>query len=172
MASLAIFNLLPTAIFDGGRMVKEIISLLVGNKMYDLHAHKRLHYEFNNTDPKQHLMTQSVQKVIMVQELIPVNVEKKNSSINLEDETTFKLRELEFISHDTSTDGYIDTIELKVDETLQNKSFIEVEVEYEQDLKAPLKKKIYKSISWTIGLMLLASFVISIVKFNNTLFWL
>lgn len=172
MFSLAIFNLLPTTIFDGGRLVKEIISLLFGNKNYNLNARKRLHYEFSEKDQKQHLMTQGIHKIIAARELIPVNSEEKSKAINLEDESTFELRELEYTPHDTSTDGFIDTIEIKADEALKNKSLIEVEIEYEQDLKEPIKKKVYKSISWAIGLILLASFAISIIKFNNTLFWL
>ncbi|UYP46378.1 hypothetical protein NEF87_002663 [Candidatus Lokiarchaeum ossiferum] len=172
MFSLAIFNLLPTTIFDGGRLVKEIINLIFGTKDYNLNARKRLHYEYSEKDQKQHLMTQGIHHVIGVRELIPLNDEENKKDINLEDESTFELRELEYQPHDTSTDGFIDTIEIKSYKDLKNKSLIEVEIEYEQDLKEPIKKKVYKSISWAIGIILLASLAISTIKFNKTLFWL
>ncbi|WP_371801942.1 site-2 protease family protein [Candidatus Lokiarchaeum ossiferum] len=172
MFSLAIFNLLPTTIFDGGRLVKEIINLIFGTKDYNLNARKRLHYEYSEKDQRQHLMTQGIHHVIGVRELIPLNDEENKKDINLEDESTFELRELEYQPHDTSTDGFIDTIEIKSYKDLKNKSLIEVEIEYEQDLKEPIKKKVYKSISWAIGIILLASLAISTIKFNKTLFWL
>ena len=54
----------------------------------------------------------------------------------------------------------------------EKKKFIEVEIEYEQDLKEIPKKRIYRVISSIMGVILIASFIISIIKFGNSLFWL
>ncbi|MHA1646155.1 MAG: hypothetical protein ACTSVL_01170, partial [Promethearchaeota archaeon] len=57
-------------------------------------------------------------------------------------------------------------------ETFPKKTILEVEVDYEFDIKEKTKKLIYRICSWAIVGMLLASFAISIIKFNKTLFWL
>ena len=96
----------------------------------------------------------------------------KQSQTNPSDKESHETRNLEYIPHDTSTDGYIDTIEIESEKSPKKGELIEVEIEYEHDLKEPIKKKIYRIISWTIGVLVLASFIISIVKFDNAFFWL
>jgi len=168
--SLALFNLIPTTIFDGGRMVKEVIELIIGNKKYDIAARKRLKYEFDPTNAQMHLMTQGVRQIIDAKMIIDDNQsEIKNLT---EDSLEEEMGKLEFISLDTSTDGFIDTIEIKNPEKIRKDSIIEVEIEYEQDLDEKKKKTIYNAISWIFGGVLVASILISVIKFNNALFWL
>ena len=177
--SLALFNLLPISIFDGGRMIKELIHLGVGTKNINKNAKKNLHYEYDIENSKQHLFTHSINEVIRVRELIPVENTLINESesenfgeLEKRDGKSFRSRELIYNTHDTSNDGFIDTVEISDEQNIENQRIIEVEIEYEQDLNEIPKKRINKVISWVMGIILLASFIISIIKFGNSLFWL
>ena len=177
--SLALFNLLPISIFDGGRMMKEIIHLAIGTKNVDKKAKKKLLYEYDVEESKQHLFTHSINEVIRVREIIPMEntLINKNESDNYgeiekRDGKAFKGRDLIYKTHDTSNDGFIDTVEINDDQNIEKKRIIEVEIEYEQDLKETLKKRLYRLISSILGVVLVASFIISIIKFGNSLFWL
>ena len=79
---------------------------------------------------------------------------------------------VEFQPKDSAGTGIIDSVILLKPESIPPESLIEMTLNYEEDLMAPKKNLIYKSISWGVGAMLIASFVISIVKFNDTFFWL
>ncbi len=162
--SLALFNLLPAGIFDGGRMMKEVIHLIFG-KEYDPQARKKLRYEFDSKSPKQHLFTHHIHKIHSCKSLIPIEGDPNQ-------ENTFQESDLAFHGIDTSTDGYLDTIELENMEILKPKTLIEVDVEYEQDLKEKQKRVTYRIISWMTGGIVIASLIISIVRFNETIFWM
>ncbi|MHA1520499.1 MAG: site-2 protease family protein [Promethearchaeota archaeon] len=164
--SLALFNLLPTSIFDGGRMMKEIINLLFG-KDYDPQARKKLRYEFDVKSPKQHLFTHNIHKIHSCKALIPIE-----GITDTKEEIEFMQTDIAFHGIDTSSDDYLDTIELENTENLEPKTLIEVDVEYEQDLKENQKKITYRIISWLTGGIVIASLVISIAKFNETIFWM
>ncbi len=177
--SLALFNLLPISIFDGGRMVKELIHLVIGTKEVDKNAKKKLFYEYDVKEAKQHLFTHSINEVIKVRELLLdekplINKDKAENygEIEKDDRKTIPYRDLLFKPLDTSEDGFIDTIELNDDQKIDNKAKIEVEIEYEQDLKEIPKQRIYRWISSIMGVVLIASFIISFIKFGKTLFWL
>jgi membrane-associated protease RseP (regulator of RpoE activity) len=177
--SLALFNLLPISIFDGGRMVKELIHLAVGTKKINKKAKKNLHYEYDIENSKQHLFTHSINEIIRIRELIPVENTLINESesdnfgeLEKRDGKSFKSRDLLYKTHDTSSDGFIDTVEISGEQNIEKQRIIEVEIEYEQDLNEIPKKRIFKVISWVMGIILLASFIISIIKFGNSLFWL
>jgi len=177
--SLALLNLLPISIFDGGRMIKELLHIAIGTKSIDKKAKKKLLYEYDIENSKQHLFTHSINEVIRVRELIPMDdaiINENNSANYGEIETkngkSFKGQDLLYKTHDTSNDGFIDTVEINEDQNIEKKRFIEVEIEYEQDLKEIPKKRIYQVISSIMGVFLIASFIISIIKFGNSLFWL
>ncbi len=177
--SLALFNLLPISIFDGGRMMKEIINLAIGTKNIDKKAKKKLLYEYDIENSKQHLFTHNINEIIKVKELIPIentsineNESVNNGEIEKRNGKAFKDRDLIYNTHDTSNDGFIDTVEIIYDQIIEKNRIIEVEIEYEQDLKEIPKKRIYRIISSIMGILLLASFIISIIKFGNSLFWL
>lgn len=206
--SLALFNLLPTTIFDGGRMVKEVINKIVGAE-YDPQARKMLRYEFDPKSRQQHLFTHHIHKIHSckviqsrhapenqttpenqtAQEAVasadPLNV----TSISTEASTeTSQIQgpeneisstgaevtqiDLPFKELDTSDDGYFDTIELTGDVLPEAKEIVEVDVEFELDLKEKLKQRIYRTISWITGGIVLGSLIISVIKFNDTFFWL
>lgn len=176
--SLALFNLLPISIFDGGRMIKELLHIAIGTKNIDKKAKKNLLYEYDIENSKQHLFTHSINEVIRVREIIPTNdtlINENESTNNGEIETrngkTFTGRDLLYKTHDTSNDGFIDTVEINEDQNIEKKRLIEVGIEYEQDLKEIPKKRIYRVISSIMGVFLIASLIISIIKFGNSLFW-
>jgi membrane-associated protease RseP (regulator of RpoE activity) len=161
--SVALFNLLPTAIFDGGRLTKEIINAKVGNDKIEKHVKKKNIYEYEPEDSKQHLMTHNINEVLSVREIIP-----NDDAENEEDKYTY--RDLKFKPIDSYNNGFIDSIEI-IDEIIpEKKSLIEVEFDYDKDLKEPIKKKINLSLSIFVGLIILANMIISLVKFRSILF--
>ncbi|MHA1767456.1 MAG: site-2 protease family protein [Promethearchaeota archaeon] len=177
--SLALFNLLPISIFDGGRMIKEIINLIIGTKEIEKEARKKLLYEYDKKDPKQHLFTHSVNKIINVKAIIPEihslndkNEEEQAEDIKKREKNNISYINLPYNFYDTSTDGFIDTIEITDDQNIKDKSKIEVEIEYEHDLREKPKQLIYRAISLFMVILLIASFIISYIKFGKTLFWL
>ncbi len=134
-------------------------------------------YDIENS--KQHLFTHSINEVIRVREIIPTEdilISEKESvnygEIETKNGKTFRGRNLLYITHDTSNDGFIDTVEVNEDQNIEKKRLIEVEIEYEQDLKEIPKKRIYRVISSIMGVFLIASFIISMIKFGSSLFWL
>ncbi|QEE14838.1 site-2 protease family protein [Promethearchaeum syntrophicum] len=176
--SLALFNLLPISIFDGGRMMKELLHIVIGTKNIDKEAKKKLLYEFDIENSKQHLFTHSINEVIRVRELIPldaiiINGNESNNygEIETKNGKSFKGRDLLYKTHDTSNDGFIDTVEINEDQNIETKRLIEVEIEYEQDLKEIPKKRIYRIISSIMGVVIIASFIISLIKFGTSIFW-
>ncbi|MHA1511423.1 MAG: hypothetical protein ACTSRX_06860, partial [Promethearchaeota archaeon] len=151
----------------------------IGTKDIDKKAKKKLLYEYDIENSNQHLFTHNINEIIKVRELIPIentsineNESVNNGEIEKRNGKTFKGRDLIYKTHDTSNDGFIDTVEIIKDQIIENKRIIEVEVEYEQDLKEIPKKRIYRIISSIMGILLLASFIISIIKFGDSLFWL
>jgi membrane-associated protease RseP (regulator of RpoE activity) len=175
--SIALFNLLPVSVFDGGRLMKEVIHLGMGTNMYDPKARKKLHYGFDPEENKQHLQTQNIKQIISVKEMIPIENPTDQANFtadpeNLDDSGQYQVRPLQFTPLDTANTGYLDTVEIIDAQRPMKNTLIEVEVEYEQDLKEKPKKKLMSTISWSVGLMLLASFIISIAKFGTTFFWL
>ncbi len=172
--SVALFNLLPISVFDGGRVVKELIHLSVGRK-YKPNCRKKIHYEYNSKDPKQQLMTHDINKIISAKIVSPYVTEPNTndnsfSNVPLKDE--FPERDLKFRVLDVSNSGYVDTIEIIDKNPPAEKSIIEVDVDYDDDLKLPLKKKIYWTMSLVVIGILAANFIISIVKYGTSLFWL
>ncbi|MCK4798051.1 MAG: site-2 protease family protein, partial [Spirochaetes bacterium] len=169
--SLAIFNLLPIAIFDGGRLVKELIDKIFGTE-YDPEAQKKLHYLYDPEEPDQHLMTHNITEIISVKRLDPINPERTTPTkgeINLDN---FSATAMSFEPIDNYNNDFIDKIHLSQAEEITEGTLIQVEIKYIQDLKAPIKDKVSKWISWTMGSILLASFAISVIKFGKTFFWL
>lgn len=189
--SLAIFNLLPAGIFDGGRMMKEVIGKLIGEKRISK-AVKKLRYEFDPEQPRQHLFTHNIHKILSCNMLPASDLKQKTSTssnidIPAEDESiqnkkgdSGKFSEiksqnkiaLDYTALDTIEDGFIDSIKINSKPLPPLKTIIEVEVEFDLDEKEKVKKRIFRIISWVTGGIILASLLISLIKFNNTLFWL
>lgn len=167
--SIAIFNLLPTAIFDGGRLMKELVNMIIGSKERESGAKKKLRYQYDPEETEQHLMAHDITQVLTVQEIIPSDCENVSESSE-EEEWTY--RDLEFQALDTSKDEKWDSVEIIDPTNLTKESIIQVEVEYDKDLKEDKKKRINSRISWIVGLIVLANFLVSFLKFGNTFFWL
>ena len=79
---------------------------------------------------------------------------------------------MDYIALDTAEDGFLDTIEIRSKPLPAPKTIIEVEVEFDLDEREKLKKRVFRIISWITGGVIIASLIISLIKFNNTLFWL
>ena len=173
--SLVLFNLLPTTIFDGGRMIKEVIEKKIGQD-WDENAHKRVHFLYDEKFEEQHLQTQNIKNINHVWKI--TEKEEDNTSIKskLADiDTYFNKQEIEFLPLDTSNDGAFDSINIQNSSEsaqVQNDDIILVDIEFAKDRLEEKKTKIYKIFSWSTGLMVLFSFLLSIVKFGNSLFWI
>ncbi|MHA1794899.1 MAG: M50 family metallopeptidase, partial [Promethearchaeota archaeon] len=187
--SLALFNLLPAGIFDGGRMMKEVIAKIIGEK-YHPKTKKKLKYEFNPKQPQQHLYTHNIRKILSCcispssdsNQRSKDNSKTKNPSLDQSQKQHDSIESasikanselnLDYIALDTAEDGFLDTIEIRSKPLPAPKTIIEVEVEFDLDEREKLKKRVFRIISWITGGVIIASLIISLIKFNNTLFWL
>ncbi len=186
--SVALFNLMPTAIFDGGRMIKELIDKWVGEKWKkgekkQLYFHSNtinpgnsLNLEFHNiTDIKQCYLLSPKNNDLENQSssrgILETNTEKKKKKKTI-NESEYKESEIPWDSIDTFSDGYFDSIRIQEDIEIDEENLIKLEIQYNKDLKKKLKSKIYKRISWGVGLIILLNFIISIAKFGFSLFWI
>ena len=165
--SVALFNLLPVSVFDGGRLVKELIQIFIGTE-YKPETKKKLRYEYNPKDGKiQPLMIHDIKQVISVNEIIlNDNSEKKEQSQN------FSLKPIRFIPIDSYKTGIIDSIEIYEEDIPKKKSILEIEFDYDLDVKVIRKKRIISIISWTIGIIILLNFILSLTKLGTGIFWL
>lgn len=159
--SVTLFNMLPIPIFDGNRIVKEIVDKIIGTK-YERGHKKKLAFEFNPKKSDYHLMTWNV-----------TEIEDIEMQLNEIDKPEF-VDDLRFKGKDTINDGYIDTISFDLESTkLPPKgTILTATVEYNKDKKERTKKVIM----WSIGIITLTivalNFILSYVKLGNITFWM
>jgi membrane-associated protease RseP (regulator of RpoE activity) len=175
--SVALFNLLPVSVFDGGRLIKELIHLVKGSK-YMENVRRKMRYEFNPKDgDSQTLMTFDVHKVYSVNRYIPkvpitgdpARVFPRNEEQIVEQ---YNIAPVPFNEVDSSNIGLIDMVKFPTESVPQEKCILEVDLEGDVDELLQPKKKILSMVSWIVGLIILGNFIISLIKFGSGLFWL
>ena len=101
--------------------------------------------------------------------------EIKNIEMELDDDKNPELiDEMRFKALDTINDGCIDTLSFDLENTkLPPKGTgIVATVEYTQDLKEPIKKKVSRVIYTLTLLLVLSNFILSSLLVEDPLFWL
>jgi len=165
--SIVLFNMLPLPVFDGDRVVKELINWGVGEGSYRVKKKKKDRLYFDEDAKKYGLSEYRVEYIDSVK--IIVNEDRITRE---KDEITLSEESYELI--DDIGDGFKDTMLLKIPDqsSIKKNSTIEVTYECFYDEKMKLKKFILNTIRVVTLTLVAFNFIISIAKFGSYFFWL
>lgn len=163
--SLTLFNMLPLPIFDGDRIVKELIDWGFG-KTYDEKKKKRDKFSFEPDDDKLELSEYRVQDIDSIKLIFE---EEKNNEKN---EFILGKENYELIDH--IGDGFKSTIILDLPEEskINEGTIIEVSYSYWYDTKRKIKRPLLNTIRAITLFIVLGNFILSFIKFGFNLFWI
>ena len=165
--SIVLFNMLPLPVFDGDRVVKELINWGVGEGSFRVKKKKKDRLYFDEDAKKYGLSEYRVEYIDSVK--IIVNEDRITRE---KDEITLSEESYELI--DDIGDGFKDTMLLKIPDqsSIKKNSTIEVTYECFYDEKMKLKKFILNTIRVVTLTLVAFNFIISIAKFGSYFFWL
>ena len=164
--SISIFNMLPLPVFDGDRMLKEVIEWRIGEE-YKEKKKKTDKFLFEEGEKYYGLSEFRVEKI----ESIEITLRKKIGRSYV-DTSKILLGEDTFDLIDKIGDGYKSTVLFnfsKQKEQLKN-SVIKINYEYWYDSKRPQKKKILNIIRYTTLGILLGNIILSFARFGVDIF--
>ncbi|MHA1488869.1 MAG: site-2 protease family protein [Promethearchaeota archaeon] len=163
--SITLFNMLPLPIFDGFRMVKELVNWAIGED-YSSKKKKKDKLFFKKDEKNYGLSEYRVEKVDSIKIIM------KNQS-RTEETTEIILGEENYELIDKIGDGFKSTVlfDLPKQTKLKDDSIIEVFYEYWDDNKKRLKKNIMYIIGLFTLFIVAGNFLLSFIKFGNVTFW-
>jgi len=158
--SITLFNMLPIPIFDGDRLVKELINWGIGEDYKSIKKKKEKFY-FKNDEKDYELSEYRVDKIISIE-------------IVMDDSSRIMLAEDKYELVDKIGDGFKDTVSLNLPEQkkLPEGSRIEISYDHYYDEKRKMKRGILNSLRLIIFIILLGNFLLSFIKFGGLLFWI
>ena len=164
--SITLFNMLPLPVFDGDRIVKELINWGFGEE-YKTTRKKKDKIKFDKDKPNLNLSEYRVEKV----DSVKIIIEKKK---NVRDQSEIILAEDKYSLIDKIGDGFKDTVllDLPKDTQLEEDSLIEVSYDYWYDEKQKIKKPVLNTIRYITLFIVLGNFILSFIKFGGLLFWI
>lgn len=163
--SITLFNMLPLPVFDGDRMVKELINWGIGENYKSLKKKKEKFY-FKKADNNYELSEYRVNKIDSI------NIIMKDRWRSIEP-STIKLSEEKFEIIDKIGDGFKDTVVLNLPEetNLTEDAVIEISYEYYYDEKRKTKNLILNSLRIITLFIIAGNFILSFIKFGSFFFW-
>jgi len=164
--SITLFNMLPLPVFDGDRMVKELLNWGFGED-YKTTRKKTDKVRFKKDEMDLNLSEYRVEKVDYVKILI------ENQNI-IRDQSEIILPEDKYNLIDKIGDGFKDTLSLNLPEQtkLEEGSLIEISYEYWYDEKRKIKNTILNILRYFTLFILAGNFILSFIKFGGILFWI
>ena len=164
--SVTLFNLLPLPVFDGDRIVKELLNWGFGED-YKTLKKKTEKVMFKKDDNDIYLSEYRVEKVDSVKILI-------ESQFRGKEQSEIILAEDKYSLVDKIGDGFKDTISLNLPEQTELKegSLFEISYEYWHDEKRKIKRTILNSLRLITLVIIVGSLVLSIIKFGTFFFWI
>ena len=164
--SMVLFNMLPLPVFDGDRVLKELIDRGIGEGSYRAKKKKKDVFKFEEDEFKYGLSEYRVERVESVKILIETDRLRREK-----DEIVLSEEKYELI--DDIGDGFKDTISLNLPDqaTIAKNAAIEVTYEHYYDEKLKLKKGILNTIRIITLVVIALNFILSFVKFGFNLFW-
>jgi len=164
--SITLFNMLPLPVFDGDRMVKELLNWGFGED-YKTTRKKTDKFRFKKDEMDLNLSEYRVEKVDKVKILI------ENQNI-IRDQSEIILAEDKYNLIDKIGDGFKDTLSLNLPEQtkLEEGSLIEISYEYWYDEKRKIKKTILNLLRYFTLFIVVGNFILSFIKFGGILFWI
>ncbi|MFX1393324.1 MAG: site-2 protease family protein [Promethearchaeota archaeon] len=164
--SVTIFNMLPLPIFDGDRMMKEIVNWGVGED-YKSKKKKKDKFRFKKGENYYGLSEYRVEKIDSVK------IYMQDQS-RIEQQSKILLGKDNYDLIDKIGDGYKSTVSFDLPEQtgLKENSIIEVSYEYWHDNKKKLKKTILNIIRFITLFIVLGNFLLSYIQLGTVAFWL
>jgi len=165
--SITLFNMLPLPIFDGDRIVKELINWGIGEDFKSKKKKKDKFY-FKNDEKDYELSEYRVDKISSIEIVMDDQSDFTESSRIILAEEKYEL-------FDKIGDGFKDTVSLNLPEQkkLPEGSKIEITYDYSYDEKKKTKRTILNSLRIITLIIVLGNFILSFVKFGgDILFWI
>ena len=158
--------MLPLPIFDGDRLVKELINWGVGEDYKSIRKKKDL-FLLNDEDNSYELSEYRVQKINSIKILLEEESRYINSSNIILAEEKYELV-------DKIGDGFKDSVTLNLPEQakLTEGTQLEISYDYWYDEKRKVKKTILNSLRAVTLFIIAGNLILSIVKFGSFFFWI
>ncbi|MHA1883848.1 MAG: site-2 protease family protein [Promethearchaeota archaeon] len=164
--TITLFNMLPLPIFDGDRLVKELINWGIGEEYMSVKKKKdKLYYK---PDEKKYGLSEYRVEGINSVEII---IEDKSRST---EPSIITLAEDKYELIDDIGDGFRDTLSLDLPEQtkIEEGAKIEISYDYQYDEKRKIKRTILNSLRAITLVIMAGNFIISFIKFGAVFFWL
>jgi len=164
--SVTFFNMIPLPIFDGDRVVKELINWGIGED-YKSFKKKKDKFIFKNDEKNYELSEYRVDKINSIE----IIMDDKSKFIN---SSRITLAEDKYELFDKIGDGFKDTVSLNLPEQkkLPEGSRIEISYDHWYDEKRKIKRRIMNSLRLITFIFVLGTFILSYIKFGDLLFWI
>jgi membrane-associated protease RseP (regulator of RpoE activity) len=164
--SVTLFNMLPLPVFDGDRMVKEMVNWGVGEE-YKSKKEKKDKFVYKKEEKFYGLSEYRVDKIDSIKIFM-------QNQPKIEEQSKILLGKKNYDLIDKIGDGYKSTVSFDFpDQTeLRENSIIEVSYEYWHDEKKQLKKNILNTIRFITLFIVLGNFLLSYLQLGNVAFWL
>ncbi len=164
--SVTLFNTLPLPVFDGDRMVKELINWGFGEN-YNSLKKKRDKYLFKDDENEFELSEYRIEKIDSVKIIIedPRIITEKSEII---------LPKEKYKLIDKINDGFNDTVSLNLPKktNIGENATIEISYQYWYDEKRKIKRIIVNSLRLLTLFIVAGNFILSFVKFGGIIFWI
>ncbi len=164
--SITLFNMLPLPIFDGDRIVKELLNWGFGEE-YKTTRKKKDKVRFKKDETDLNLSEYRVEKV----DNVKIIIEEKSG---VREQSEIILSEDKYNLIDKIGDGFKDTVALNLPEQtqLEEGSLIEISYEYWYDEKRKVKNSILNIIRYFTLFIIAGNFILSFIKFGGIKFWI
>ena len=165
--SITLFNMLPLPIFDGDRVVKEIINSAIGEEFKEKKKKKENIY-FELEQKEYALSEYRIEKI----EKVKIILKEKSDTDATTSEIEIDKKYYHLIDkYDTGYASFL-SLELPKEHKISEDSIIEVSYEYWFDEKRKKKKTILNIIRLITLFIVLANFILSFVFLGNVTFWI
>jgi membrane-associated protease RseP (regulator of RpoE activity) len=164
--SITLFNMLPLPVFDGDRILKELIDWGFGEE-YKTTRKKTDKISYKKDEKDLNLSEYRVEKVDSVKLIIGDKKKTKEKSEVLLAEDKYNLI-------DKIGDGFKDSVTLNLLEqtNLEENTVIEISYEYWYDEKRKIKNTLLNILRYLTLIILTGNFILSFIKFGGILFWI
>jgi hypothetical protein len=165
--SLFLFNIVPLPVFDGDRMLKELIDWIFGKKFSGTVRKKKDRFIYKGKDTDCNLSEYHVEKVDTIKIYIKDKSDKRKSGEIILGDNNYELI-------DKTGDGFNDTVSIKLpeDSKIKENTVFEIFYEYSYDDKRKVKNRILNTVRVITLIIVLGNFVLSFIRFGFNLFWL
>ncbi|MFX1455374.1 MAG: site-2 protease family protein [Promethearchaeota archaeon] len=164
--SITLFNMVPLPIFDGDRIVKELINWGIGTDYKSIRK-KRDKFYFKSDENDYELSEYRVDKVDSIEITL-------GDQSRFTDSSSIILAEDKYELFDKTGDGFKDTVTLSLPEqkSISEGSKVEIAYDYSYDEKRNIKRLILNTLRIITLVIVAGNFIISFVKFGSILFWI